>query len=126
MSLDRDQVIEYLSQLPVIELAELVKTLEDKWGVSAASPAHVVQAAPQEGSSKVEEEKDEFDVVLTSAGGTKIAVIKEVRTLTGLGLKEAKTLVESAPKSVKQNVNKEEANKMKEALEKAGASVELK
>ena len=127
MSLDRDQVIEYLSQLPVIELAELVKTLEDKWGVSAASAAHVVQAAPQEGASnKAEEEKDEFDVVLTSAGSSKIAVIKEVRTLTGLGLKEAKTLVESAPKSVKQNVNKEEANKMKEALEKAGASVELK
>ena len=127
MSLDRDQVIEYLSQLPVIELAELVKTLEDKWGVSAAAVAPVVQAGAGEGvAGKAEEEKTEFDVVLTSAGSSKIGVIKEVRTLTGLGLKEAKTLVESAPKPVKQAVNKEEANKMKEALEKAGASVELK
>ena len=126
MSLDKDQVIEYLSQLPVIELAELVKTLEDKWGVSAAAAAPVVQAGGEAASAKAEEEKTEFDVVLTSAGSSKIGVIKEVRTLTGLGLKEAKTLVESAPKPVKQGVNKEEANKMKEALEKAGASVELK
>ena len=127
MSLDRDQVIEYLSQLPVIELAELVKTLEDKWGVSAAAVAPVVQSGAGEGAAgKAEEEKTEFDVVLTSAGSSKIGVIKEVRTLTGLGLKEAKTLVESAPKPVKQGVNKEEAGKMKEALEKAGASVELK
>ena len=127
MSLDRDQVIEYLSQLPVIELAELVKTLEDKWGVSAAAVAPIIQAGAGEGAaSKAEEEKTEFDVVLTSVGSSKIGVIKEVRTLTGLGLKEAKTLVESAPKPVKQGVNKEEANKMKEALEKAGASVELK
>ena len=126
MSLDREQVVEYLSQLPVIELAELVKTLEDKWGVSAATAAPVAAAAPEGGAAAKEEEKTEFDVVLTSAGNTKIAVIKEVRTLTGLGLKEAKTLVESAPKPVKQGVNKEEANKIKEALEKAGASVELK
>ncbi len=125
MSLDREQVVEYLSQLPVIELAELVKTLEDKWGVSAATVAAPAPVADGKASAK-EEEKTEFDVVLTSAGNTKIAVIKEVRTLTGLGLKEAKTLVESAPKPVKQGVNKEEANKIKEALEKAGASVELK
>ena len=126
MSLDKEQVVEYLSQLPVIELAELIKTLEDKWGVSAAA-APVMAAAPAGATdSKPEEEKDEFDVVLTSSGSSKIAVIKEVRTLTGLGLKEAKTLVESVPKPVKQGVNKEEANKIKEALEKAGASVEVK
>ena len=125
MSLDKEQVVEYLSQLPVIELAELVKTLEDKWGVSAAAAAPVAVAAPA-GAEAPAEEKDEFDVVLTSAGGSKIAVIKEVRTLTGLGLKEAKTLVESVPKPVKQGVNKEEANKVKEALEKTGATVELK
>ena len=125
MSLDKEQVVEYLSQLPVIELAELVKTLEDRWGVSATSVAPVAVATPAQGATPAEE-KDEFDVVLTSAGGSKIGVIKEVRTLTGLGLKEAKTLVESVPKPVKQGVNKEEANKVKEALEKAGASVELK
>lgn len=127
MSLDKEQVVEYLSKLPVIELAELIKTLEDQWGVSAAA-APVVAATPAgaAGDVKPEEEKSEFDVVLTSSGSSKIAVIKEVRTLTGLGLKEAKTLVESVPKPVKQAVNKEEANKIKEALEKAGASVEVK
>lgn len=125
MSLDREQVVEYLSQLPVIELAELVKTLEDKWGVSAMAAAPVAVAAPA-GTEAPAEEKDEFNVVLTSAGGSKIAVIKEVRTLTGLGLKEAKALVEGVPKPVKQGINKEEANKVKEALEKAGATVELK
>lgn len=125
MSLDKQQVVDYLSQLPVIELAELIKTLEEKWGVSAAV-APVATAAAPAGAEAPAEEKDTFDIVLTSAGGSKIGVIKEVRTLTGLGLKEAKTLVESAPKPVKQGVSKEDANKMKEALEKAGASVELK
>ncbi len=123
MSLDREQVVDYLSALPVIELAELISTLEDKWGVSAAA---AVAAAPAAAAGAPVEEKDEFDVVLTEAGGNKIAVIKEVRTITGLGLKEAKDLVEGAPKPVKQGVAKDEAAKVKEALEKAGAKVELK
>ena len=125
MSLDKEQVVEYLSNLPVIELAEMITTLEDKWGVSAAAAA--VAVAPGAGAGgEAAAEKDEFDVVLASAGGNKIAVIKEVRTITGLGLKEAKDLVEGAPKAVKEGAPKDEANKIKEALEKAGATVELK
>ena len=125
MSLEKKQVIEYLSNLPVIELSKLVSELEDAWGVSAAQ-AVAVGAVQATGPSEAAEEKTEFDVVLSSVGGNKISVIKEVRTITGLGLKEAKELVESAPKPVKQGVNKEEANKIKESLEKAGATCELK
>ena len=125
MSLDRNQVIDYLSGLPVIELSSLVEELEKKWGVSAAQVA--VPAGPAAGADAgASEEKTEFDVVLQSVGSNKIAVIKEVRTITGLGLKEAKELVESAPKPVKQGVSKEDAGKMKESLEKTGATVELK
>ncbi|MCB0393302.1 MAG: 50S ribosomal protein L7/L12 [Bdellovibrionales bacterium] len=124
MSLDRQQVVDYLSGLPVIELAELITTLEEKWGVSAA--AAVAVAGPAGGAAAPAEEKTEFDVVLADGGANKINVIKEVRTITGLGLKEAKDLVEGAPKPVKQGVSKDEAAKIKEALEKAGAKVELK
>lgn len=125
MSLDRNQVIDYLSQLPVIELSSLVEELEEKWGVSAAQVA--VAAGPAAGADAgASEEQTEFDVVLQSIGSNKIAVIKEVRTITGLGLKEAKELVESAPKPVKQGVGKEDAGKIKESLEKTGATVELK
>jgi len=124
MSLNKEQVVDFLSGMPVIELAELIKTLEDKWGVSAAAPA-AVMAAPG-AAAPAAEAKTEFDVVLTDSGANKINVIKEVRALTGLGLKEAKDLVEAAPKNVKEGVAREEAEKMKKALEAAGAKVELK
>lgn len=124
MSLDKEQVVEFLSAMPVIELAELITTLEDKWGVSAAAPAAV--AMPGAAGAGAAEAKTEFDVVLVSAGSSKIGVIKEVRGITGLGLKEAKDLVESAPKAVKEAIPKDEADKLKEALEKAGATVEIK
>ena len=123
--LNKEQVVDYLSQLPVIELAGLIKELEEKWGVSAAAVA-AAPAAAAAGEAAVAEEKTEFDVTLASVGPNKIAVIKEVRALTGLGLKEAKDLVDGAPKSVKTAVPKEEADKMKTALEKAGATVEVK
>ena len=123
--LNKDQVIDYLSQMPVIELAGLIKELEDKWGVSAAAPvAAVGVAAP--GAAPQQEEKTEFDVTLASVGANKIAVIKEVRSATSLGLKEAKDLVESAPKPIKKGIPKDEAEKIKAALEKAGAKVEIK
>ena len=125
----KDQVVEWLSSQSVIEVADLVKELEEKWGVSAAAPAAVAVAAPAGGGDAggaAAEEKSEFDVVLTEFGGNKIAVIKEVRTITGLGLKEAKDLVEGAPKEVKTGVNKKEAEEIKQKLEAAGAKVELK
>ena len=125
MALSKDEVVDYLSNMPVMELAELITTLEDKWGVSAAAAA-VAVAAPGAGGGAAAEEKTEFDVVLASAGSSKINVIKEVRGVTGLGLKEAKELVEGAPKAIKEGLPKEEAEKIKEALEKAGATVELK
>ena len=125
MALNKEEVIDFLSNMPVIELAEMIKDLEDKWGVSAAAPVAAVAAMPGAGGAAAEE-KTEFDVILASAGSSKINVIKEVRGLTGLGLKEAKELVESAPKAVKEGVPKEEAEKIKEALTKAGATVELK
>lgn len=121
--LNKEQVIDYLSQMPVIELAGLIKELEDKWGVSAAAPVAPVAAA---GNVEKAEEKTEFDVTLASIGSNKIAVIKEVRTLTSLGLKEAKDLVEAAPKTIKTAVSKEEAEKIKATLEKTGAKVEIK
>lgn len=122
---DLEKIVDQLSELPVLEVAELVKMLEDKWGVSAAAPVAVAAAGPAAGGAAAEE-KTEFDVILASAGSSKINVIKEVRGITGLGLKEAKDLVEGAPKAVKEGVAKDEADKIKEALEKAGATVEVK
>ena len=125
----KDQVVEWLSGQSVIEVAELVKELEEKWGVSAAAPAAVAVAAPAAGgdaAGESAEEKSEFDVVLTEFGGNKIAVIKEGRGITGLGLKEAKELVEGAPKPVKEGVSKEEAEEISKKLEAAGAKAEIK
>ncbi|HSO42359.1 MAG TPA: 50S ribosomal protein L7/L12 [Rhodospirillales bacterium] len=121
-----ETLVEQLSSLTVIEAAELSKMLEEKWGVSAAAP--VAAAAPAAAAAPVEaaEEKTEFDVILVSFGDKKINVIKEVRAITGLGLKEAKDLVEAAPKSVKEAVKKEDAAEMKKKLEEAGATVEVK
>jgi len=122
---DLNKIVEDLSSLSVVEAAELSKLLEDKWGVSAAAPVAV--AAPAAGGGEaVAEEKSEFDLVLAEIGSNKIAVIKEVRTITGLGLKEAKDLVEAAPKPLKQGVAKAEAEEMKKSLEAAGAKAELK
>lgn len=123
---DLDKLVEDLSALTVMEAAELSKMLEEKWGVSAAAPVAVAAAGGAAGGEAAAEEKDEFDVVLTAAGDKKINVIKEVRAITGLGLKEAKDLVEGAPKTVKEAVNKAEAEELKGKLEAAGASVELK
>ena len=120
-----EQVVEYLSNLPVIQIAELVKTLEGKWGVSAA-PVAVAAAGGGAAPAAAAEEKTEFNVILTAVGAQKINVIKEVRAITSLGLKEAKDLVEGAPKAVKEGVNKDEAEKIKKQLEAAGATVELK
>lgn len=127
MAADLEKIAEDLSALTVMEAAELAKILEEKWGVSAAAAPVAVAAAPgAAGGEAAAEEKDEFNVVLASAGGNKIAVIKEVRAITGLGLKEAKELVEGAPKDLKEGVKKEEAEEMKKKLEEAGATVELK
>ncbi|MBS3960334.1 MAG: 50S ribosomal protein L7/L12 [Sandarakinorhabdus sp.] len=122
---DLNKIVEELSSLTVLQAAELSKLLEEKWGVSAAA-AVAVAAGPAAAAAPAAEEKTEFDVILTGDGGKKINVIKEVRAITGLGLTEAKTLVESAPKAVKEGVNKEEAEKVKKQLEEAGATVELK
>ncbi|GAB5512034.1 MAG: 50S ribosomal protein L7/L12 [Hyphomicrobiales bacterium] len=119
-----DQIVDDLSNLTVLEAAELSKMLEEKWGVSAAAPVAV--AAGGGAAAEAAEEKTEFDVVLTAAGDKKINVIKEVRAITGLGLKEAKDLVEGAPKPVKEGVSKAEADELKKKLEEAGASVDLK
>jgi len=123
----KDDVINFIANMSVLELSELVKELEEKFGVSAAAPV-AVAGAPGAGAEAAApaEEQTEFDVVLTGAGDKKIQVIKEVRAITGLGLKEAKALVEEAPKPVKEGVVKEEADKMKEQLEGAGATVEIK
>ena len=124
---DLDKLVEELSKLTVIEAAELSKKLEEVWGVSAAAPVAVAAAAPAGGdAAEAEAEKDSFDVVLASIGDKKINVIKEVRAITGLGLKEAKDLVEAAPKAVKEGVGKDEAEEVKTKLESAGATVELK
>ena len=119
-----DQIVDQLSALSVLEAAELSKKLEEKWGVSAAAPVAIAAAAGA-GAAPVEE-KTEFTVVLAAAGENKINVIKEIRAITGLGLKEAKDLVEGAPKTVKESVKKDEADKIKKQLEAAGAKVELK
>ncbi len=129
MAVTKEDVIEFISNMTVLELSELIKELEDKFGVSAAAPVAVAAAgaAPAGGEAgAAAEEKTEFDVILTDVGGQKIQVIKEVRAVTGLGLKEAKELVESAPKPIKEAVSKEEAEKIKEQIEKVGAKVEIK
>lgn len=124
---DLKKLVEELSSLTVMEAAELSKLLEEEWGVSAAAPVAVAAvAAGGDAGGAAAEEKDEFDVILASAGDKKINVIKEVRAITGLGLKEAKDLVEGAPKPVKEGVNKDEAEELKKKLEEAGATVELK
>lgn len=123
--MNKEQIIEAIEQMTVLELSELVKALEDKFGVSAAAPV-AVAAAPAAGAAAAAEEKTEFDVILASAGDKKIAVIKAVREATGLGLKEAKELVDGAPKAVKEKISKADADALKAKLEEAGATVEVK
>ena len=126
-NITKDQVIEFISNMSVLEMSELVKEMEDKFGGSAAATAVAAPAVTGTGDSAAPaEEKTEFDVILTSMGEKKINVIKEVRGITGLGLKEAKEAVESAPKAIKEGISKEEAEEVKKKLEEAGASVELK
>ncbi len=127
MALSNEELIEELSNKPIMEVVELVKALEEKWGVSAAAPVAVAAAgAAAGGDAAAAEEQTEFDVVMTSFGGNKVSVIKVVRAITGLGLKEAKDLVEGAPAPVKEGVSKDEAEDVKKQLEEAGASVEVK
>ena len=121
-----EQLVDDLSSLTVLEAAELSKMLEEKWGVSAAAPVAVAAAGAAPAAAEAAEEQTEFDVILASIGEKKINVIKEVRAITGLGLKEAKDLVEAAPKALKEGVNKDEAEKIKKQLEEAGATVEVK
>jgi large subunit ribosomal protein L7/L12 len=127
-TLTKDQILDGIAELSVLELSELLKEFEEKFGVTAAAPAAAAAAAPASGGGEAdaEEEKSEFDVILTGAGDKKIQVIKEVRALTSLGLKEAKDLVDGAPKAVLEKANKEDAEKAKAQLEAAGATVELK
>jgi large subunit ribosomal protein L7/L12 len=125
MAATKEDVVSFIDNMTVLEMSEFVKELEDKYGVTAAAPAAAV-AAPAAGGEAAAEEKTEFDVVLTAAGDKKIQVIKEVRTITGLGLKDAKDLVEAAPKTIKEGVKKEEAEEIKKKVEEAGGSVEVK
>jgi len=125
MSVSREDIKKALGEMPVLELVELINELEEAWGVSAAAPVAVAAAAGG-GEAAAAEEKDEFDVVLTGFGDNKVAVIKAVRAVTGLGLKEAKDAVEGAPTPVKEGVGKDEAEELKKTLEEAGATVELK
>ena len=122
----KDQVVDFIANMSVLEMSELVKEMEEKFGVSAAAAAVVAPAAGGGESEAAAEEKTEFDVILTSFGEKKINVIKEVRSITGLGLKEAKEAVESAPKAIREGVSKEEAEEVKKKLEEAGASAEIK
>lgn len=122
----KEDVIEYISNMTVLELSEFVKELEEKFGVTAAAPVAVAAAGPAEQAAEATPEKTEFDVILVSAGDKKIQVIKAVRTITGLGLKEAKALVDGAPAPVKEGVSKDEAEQIKAQLEEAGATVEVK
>lgn len=125
--ISKQDVIDFIANMTVLELSEMVKELEDKFGVSAAAPVAMMAAGPAgDAGGAAAEEKTEFDVILTTPGDKKIAVIKEVRAITGLGLKEAKEMVDSAPKPVKEGIAKEEAEKIKAQLEEAGAQVELK
>ncbi|QJA05828.1 50S ribosomal protein L7/L12 [Thermosulfurimonas marina] len=129
MAVTKEEVIEFIANMSVLELSEFIKELEEKFGVSAAAPVAAVAAAPgvaPGAEAAPAEEKTEFDVILADAGGQKIQVIKEVRAITGLGLKEAKELVESAPKPIKEGVSKEEAEEIKKKLEAVGAKVEIK
>ena len=125
MAVTKDEVVSFIDSMTVLEMSEFVKELEEKYGVTAAAPAAAV-AAPAAGGEAAAEEKTEFDVILTAAGDKKIQVIKEVRTITGLGLKDAKDLVEAAPKAIKEGVKKEEAEEIKKKVEEAGGSVEVK
>ena len=125
MAATKEDVVSFIDSMTVLEMSEFVKELEEKYGVTAAAPA-VAIAAPADGGGAVAEEKTEFDVVLTAAGDKKIQVIKEVRTITGLGLKDAKDLVEAAPKAIKEGVKKEEAEDIKKKVEEAGGTVEVK
>ena len=127
-NVSKEDVIEFIANMSVLELSELVKELEEKFGVSAAAPVAMMAAAPagDGGAAEAAEEKTEFDVILLSSGDKKIQVIKEVRAITGLGLKDAKDLVDNVPKPVKEGIAKEEAEKVKAQLEEAGAQVELK
>ena len=122
----KDDVIEFIANMSVLDLSELVKELEEKFGVSAAAPVAMMAGMPAAGDAGAAEEKTEFDVVMTAFGDKKIQVIKEVRAITGLGLKEAKDAVEGAPSTIKEGVSKDEAEDVKKQLEEAGASVELK
>jgi large subunit ribosomal protein L7/L12 len=124
MALSNEDLLKELSAKPIMEVVELVKMLEEEWGVSAAAP--VAAAAPAADAGEAAVEKDEFDVVMTSFGGNKVSVIKAVRAITGLGLKEAKDTVEGAPSTIKEGVAKDEAEEVKKQLEEAGASVEFK
>ncbi|MDX1775830.1 MAG: 50S ribosomal protein L7/L12 [Desulfobulbales bacterium] len=128
MAVTKDEVVDFISSMSVLELSEFIKELEEKFGVSAAAPVAVAAAgaAPADAGAAAAEEKTEFDVVLTAAGDQKIKVIKEIRAITSLGLKEAKELVESAPQPIKEGVAKEEADEIKEKIEAVGGSVELK
>jgi len=125
-NITKEDVVEWLSSQSVLEIAGLVKDLEEKWGVSASAPVAAVAVAPAAAASAPTEEKTEFEVILKSAGEKKIEVIKAVRGISGLGLKEAKDLVEGAPKTIKESVSKAEAEEMKKKLEDAGATIELK
>ena len=125
MAATKEDVVSFIDSMTVLEMSEFVKELEEKYGVTAAAPA-VAIAAPTDGGGAVAEEKTEFDVVLTAVGDKKIQVIKEVRTITGLGLKDAKDLVEAAPKPIKEGIKKEEAEEIKKKVEEAGGTVEVK
>jgi len=125
MAVSREEIVEVLSNMSVLEVTQLVSDLEEKWGVSAAAPVAVAAAGPAAEAAAVEE-KTEFDVVMTSFGANKVGVIKAIRTITGLGLKEAKDMVEGVPATVKEGISKDEAEGIKKQLEEAGASVEVK
>mgnify|MGYP003960783499 CR=1 FL=1 len=125
MAVTKDEVVSFIDSMTVLEMSEFVKELEDKYGVTAAAPA-AAAAAPATGGAVAAEEKTEFDVILSAAGDKKIQVIKEVRTITGLGLKDAKDLVEAAPKPIKEGVKKEEADAIRAQVEAAGGTVEVK
>jgi large subunit ribosomal protein L7/L12 len=126
MTATKEDVVSFIDNMTVLEMSEFVKELEDKYGVTAAAPAAAAAAPAAGGGEAAAEEKTEFDVILAAAGDKKIQVIKEVRTITGLGLKDAKDLVESAPKAIKEGVKKEEAEEIKKKVEEAGGSVEVK
>lgn len=126
MAVTKDDVVEFISNMSVLELSQLIKELEEKFGVSAAAPVAVAAAGPAAEAGAPVEEKTEFDVILTSVGDKKIGVIKEVRAITSLGLKEAKDLVEGAPKPIKEGVSKDEAEDIKKKIEAAGGAVEIK